>query len=1290
MKQKKRVLTVALALMMVVQTVINGNFAAIVKAAKSETAVAEAAESGDHKVTIFYGYGVTPASAENNKATSVFIKETDNIAYSSTAKYGLTNGDFSDPTGNLQTARYGQTNVAQVTGMEVIYGDLTYRYSAYSTKVLYLSSDKTKLNIEEGGTKLLNLGGNWTAKSQNYIRFHNIADDLTIVYHYVDEVALSINAGDGASYTSNFPGYSTTDDSNVFVGYSRPREISNGFDTSIHAPEGKAIDYINLQIGEKALTIPNASVKNGTYINSSYELTNDSNNALLYYKGDKLTVYTIKENISVDVSYMDVKSEKTITVIGAEGSKQAIASSDFLTYVTENGGDVDFNNGVIRLNNAYSGSKGLGLTVNAAYGTVSELVITMGEHTWTLSGNAITASYTSFVGSDYKEVVRSRYAAGDLFKYAYTAGNNFYSFRFYEIREDITIAVHYKDCEAEVVDEYGSLKVVHYDQYPEMSNASVTDNTLKISSRYLRGSNSYSYRVAIRAWNDEIVSGFRIRDEKGVDSLTFLKEDKDKTDTTESLGKIKFAYSGGVYYIRVLEQTADKLIITPIVDEEKIHVVTVTGSNGTQPALTSPEFLRHVSTKGGKVSEEGGKIALLADYSSGTGLRLDIAAAYGSVDSITFQMGGYTWTVSKDELLSTTVLYADSAGKGTVKSSHSDGDMLRYEHSAFSSNYSIRLYDVHDDVTVTVVYRELLGDLNTDGMVAGTDVVELRKLLVESRGISDTDIADYNRNGQVDVKDIVRMKKYLTELHYSTEFDDSLFYQNTAAYKGADPAIIYVDEGKYAGTFFMYITSSALGAKGFQVYSSKNLTDWVLEGTAFAPGLEDWADGQCWAPEVIYDDGLYYMFYSARWGEEEYVFYISAAVSDSPVGPFKELATSTKSAKEPLLIFENHRDEIPAQYRSSLTGYLGKSGYIKVIDASPFIDSVSGKKYLYFVADIGTSYTAASFVFGMEMEDWGTPKYETLTKLTSYGYTTVDKTETAVEGENTNEGPFMYYHDGNYYLTFSTNTYYTVNYQVHQAIGTSPLGPFEKVAKNDGGAVIWTDTTSLAQGCGHHAFVEVGDELWISYHTLANDENIDDGRTVAVDKVVFVENKAGQRVLKANGTTRTMQPLPAKISGYEDMAVHAKVSCWEAANDIGLLKDGSISLHREASDEFRTTSGSTEITFDFEEAVTLRSILVYNSSSDAYLFDKIEKITVYTEEGVFTITDLLYDMDARTNTEHSAKRTLYDLAAVASFDEIRAWKVVFTFDCSHAIGIPEIRLMGKSSANCNKNYYIID
>lgn len=563
----KRIAAFVLALLMVLTTVSNGNFATTAKAAKSETE-----ENVGHKVAIFYGYG--GKAGTTNPATSVFKKDLNNTAYDSTAKYGLTDGDFHTTATSGKETAYGQQNApSAVKSVDVIYGDLTYTFDKYiDGATVYLSTDGTELNLSEG-TQLIKFGGGstaWNAKSTKpVIRFFHVADDLAIVYHYADEVKLSINAGKGASYTSDFPGYSTTNDNNVFVGYSRPREMANGFDTSIHIPEGKTIDCINLQIGEKTITIPSASIKNGTYINSSYELTDDSTEAILYYKEDKLTVYAIKENISVNVNYVGASAGKNITVIGAEGSEHAITSSEFQKYVKENGGSVDLDNGNIKLNNAYSNSKGLSLAVNAAYGTVKELVVAMGEHTWTLSGDSITGNYTSYVDSKYEEVVREgdKYASGDLFKYVHSGSNKYYNFRFYEIKEDITITVHYKECEAEVVDTNGYFGTVSYDYYPSGSDATVEGNTLKISSRYLRGENAYSYRLAMKPNALVALKGIRVSDSSGTYKKDILTaEALSGTYKEEGLGTIAFSYSGGKYYIRVLAQTADKLIVTPILD----------------------------------------------------------------------------------------------------------------------------------------------------------------------------------------------------------------------------------------------------------------------------------------------------------------------------------------------------------------------------------------------------------------------------------------------------------------------------------------------------------------------------------------------------------------------------------------------------------------------------------------------------------------------------------------------------------------------------------------------------
>ena len=69
------------------------------------------------------------------------------------------------------------------------------------------------------------------------------------------------------------------------------------------------------------------------------------------------------------------------------------------------------------------------------------------------------------------------------------------------------------------------------------------------------------------------------------------------------------------------------------------------------------------------------------------------------------------------------------------------------------------------------------------------------------------------------------------------------------------------------------------------------------------------------------------------------------------------------------------------------------------------------------------------------MEDWLTPKLDTLTVLTQCGYYTTADFEKEQNGEDVetiwyekltnkvNEGPFLYYRNGTYYLTTSVNGY---------------------------------------------------------------------------------------------------------------------------------------------------------------------------------------------------------------------------------------------------------------------------
>lgn len=86
------------------------------------------------------------------------------------------------------------------------------------------------------------------------------------------------------------------------------------------------------------------------------------------------------------------------------------------------------------------------------------------------------------------------------------------------------------------------------------------------------------------------------------------------------------------------------------------------------------------------------------------------------------------------------------------------------------------------------------------------------------------------------------------------EYDESLFYRNDLTLKKvADPSVIYVEEGEYAGKLFLYGTSNTLSVRGIGVWQSDDGVHWDSYGVAFEPETASWGYSSLWAPEVIYD-----------------------------------------------------------------------------------------------------------------------------------------------------------------------------------------------------------------------------------------------------------------------------------------------------------------------------------------------------------------------------------------------------------------------------------------------------
>lgn len=99
-----------------------------------------------------------------------------------------------------------------------------------------------------------------------------------------------------------------------------------------------------------------------------------------------------------------------------------------------------------------------------------------------------------------------------------------------------------------------------------------------------------------------------------------------------------------------------------------------------------------------------------------------------------------------------------------------------------------------------------------------------------------------------------------------------------------DPYILVYDD-----TYYMYGTRAETTFKGeafgFDVYKSKNLTDWEGPVEIFHRPENFFSKASYWAPEVYFRDGRFYMF--ATFGSEKKGLGTAVLTADSPEGPFR-------------------------------------------------------------------------------------------------------------------------------------------------------------------------------------------------------------------------------------------------------------------------------------------------------------------------------------------------------------------------------------------------------------------
>ena len=324
-----------------------------------------------------------------------------------------------------------------------------------------------------------------------------------------------------------------------------------------------------------------------------------------------------------------------------------------------------------------------------------------------------------------------------------------------------------------------------------------------------------------------------------------------------------------------------------------------------------------------------------------------------------------------------------------------------------------------------------------------------------------------------------------------------------------------------------------------------------------------------------------------------------------------------------------------------------------------------------------------------------------------------------------------------YYLTYSPYGYGARAYSVLQAVATNPMGPYVKIDPASGvscnGLINYNDkqygfnltdpgvtgnsnldysqkyemsaSIDYMAGCGHHSFVQAGNEIYIMYHSFPNPVNNDNndnadggfmGRRLSVDKVTFktspvvtygdikssTNSKTKLPLIYGNGPTYSLQPLPEVASGYGNVSDKAQLAVTGGSGTEYLTDDVHV-IHTVYKDWEYQVDNSATLTFDYSSnPQNMRAVMVYNSAQYKYALKSIDSIVLTLVDGrEITFADV-------TNTEENAyddKQVMrYGGSALVSFEELYVKKVVINvstagkYDTSNStIRIGDVKILAR-------------
>lgn len=308
----------------------------------------------------------------------------------------------------------------------------------------------------------------------------------------------------------------------------------------------------------------------------------------------------------------------------------------------------------------------------------------------------------------------------------------------------------------------------------------------------------------------------------------------------------------------------------------------------------------------------------------------------------------------------------------------------------------------------------------------------------------------------------------------------------------ADPSVVRV------GTDYWATATSSEWAPLFPLLHSTNLIDWEIVSHVFPDDLPEWAEAHFWAPEIAYEDGTFYIYYTAK--KEGGNLCVGVASATNPEGPYKDHG--------PLICQE-----------------------VGSIDGFPIRDE-NGELHLIWKED-GNSV-------GKPTPMWGQKMNETRTELLEEKFELFRNDPDTWEGGLV-EGAYILRKNDYFYTFYSGDACCGRNctYGVGVARAKNLKGPWEKYKQNP--IMKQNETWKCA---GHGSVVtDTLENYYFLYHAYSTDGTVFTGREGLLDKFTWGEN----------GWPRFAEDAPSKSAAAPHRENEPHIEDLKDEFDAGLL-----------------------------------------------------------------------------------------------------------------------------------------